>query len=346
MELRNLKIKEYTEDHYHTPYCIIADVIHEFISNVKGNITKMLKNQPILAPNGDVIKEAPKNGLTEFTFKKRKIERKLKSMSIESHYTNEKGFYSSRMGQIKILDMDFKWTDIEHDYKLIYDKYTNKYYIHVPQYVESKQQPEDDDRNEIASMDPGEKTFQTVYGLDHVIFIGQKTSKVIWNRLEKIDTKKKKNKKKTKTKSRKRNRNYKKAIDRHHRKIDHYVDELHNKTTIYLCRNYKRVMVTDFSSKKVNSKSGNLNKKSKRILGKLSHYRFRGKLQNKCEEYGTQYLEVNEAYTSKTCCKCGTIKKDLAGKRIYECDQCGFKCDRDVHGSINIFLKNRDKVLI
>ena len=70
-----------------------------------------------------------------------------------------------------------------------------------------------------------------------------------------------------------------------------------------MCENYDRIMVTDFSSKKVSKKDGDLDPMTKRVLGKLSHYRFRQCLQQKCKKYSCQYLEVNEAWTSKTCCK-------------------------------------------
>jgi transposase len=103
-------------------------------------------------------------------------------------------------------------------------------------------------------------------------------------------------------------------------------------------------MVTDFSCKKVNSKYGVLSKDVKKVTGALSHYKFRQRLQNKCAEYRCQYLEVTEEWTSKTCCMCGSINMKLKDDRTLFCKTCEV-IDRDVNGSINIFIKNRHEVL-
>ena len=333
-DLRKLKIAEYCKDYYQTPYCIIADIIKEFITNVKSNTTKILKYQ-----------------ITDFQFKHKKFSRAHHSITIESKYTTDKGFYPSIMGIINTNDNDFQWSSIEHDYKLIYNKYTKKYYIHVPKYVFSKKP--NIIRNPVAIMDPGEIIFQTLYGLDHVITIGEYLRKPINKRLDKIDDLKSKidnegtwkhNKKlgkKTKVKKNK----YKKAINKHHEKLKHLQQELHNKTAIYLCKNYDRLITTDFSSKKVSKKEGNLNKMSKRVLGKISHYNFRQRLQNKCQEYGCQYLQVNEAYTSIICCNCGNKHKKMDDLRIYNCIKCKKKMNRDINGAINIFIKNHKLII-
>lgn len=333
-KLRELKISEYTKDHPKTPFCIIADTIKEFVSNAKGNATKLIKNQ-----------------ITEFKFTHKKHNRTHHSITLETHYTTENGFYPSIIGSIKIKDPNFEWSKVQHDYKLIYEKHTNKYYIHVPKYI--FQSEEVSKRNPIAIMDPGERTAQTLYGLDHVIAIGENLRSIIQPRLKKIDKLKSKMdqggkwkyNKKLKKNTKKKKRKYKRAIDRHHRKLAHIQQEFHYKTAIYLCENYDRIMVTDFSSKKVNSKDGDLEAMTKRVLGKISHYRFRQRLQHKCQEYGCQYLEVGEAFTSKTCSRCGYIHYLLGANKIYNCPKCGYIIDRDINGAINIFLKNHELVL-
>lgn len=333
-KLRELKIGDFCKDYYLVPYCIIADIIKEFVSNIKSNITNMLKHN-----------------MTSFQFKHRKIKRMQHSITIESHYTTERGFYPSILGAIYINASNFEWKDIKHDYKLIYEKFTGKYYIHVPRIVFPKKPIKK--RKPIAVMDPGERKFQTLYGLDHIIKIGENIRVPIEKRLRKIDDLKKKidtpGTKKYNKKLRKMTRvnkwKYKRAIARHHQKLDHLQQELHHKTAIFLCENYDRIIVTDFSSKKVGNKKGKLNKMSKRVLGKVSHYRFRQCLQNKCQEYGCQYYEFSEAYTSKTCCVCGNIKDDLGSNEVYKCKKCGNTIDRDVNAAICILLKNHELVL-
>ncbi|BCS82559.1 transposase [Cotonvirus japonicus] len=332
-KLRALKCDTFVKDYPKVPYCVISDTIKEFVSNVKSCITKMSKGL-----------------ITEFKFKPRKYNRICSSIPIESHYTKITGFYPSYFGEIKTNEESFSWLDIQHDYKLIYDKYSDKYYIHVPKYI-YRNKPLI--KNPIAVMDPGARTFQTVYGMDHVITIGDDLGVTFKKRLLKIDDIKSKlskpgkykfNKKlnrKTKVKKWK----YKKAIDRHHKKMDHIQQELHYKTANYLCNHYDRVVVTNFSSKKVGLKKNDLDKMTKRILGKLSHYKFRQRLFTKCEELGSQYYEVDESFTSKTCCNCGNIHKTLGSSKVYNCIKCKNIIDRDVNAAICILIKNKDLLL-
>lgn len=52
---------------------------------------------------------------------------------------------------------------------------------------------------------------------------------------------------------------------------------------------------------------------------------------------GNKLVEINEAWTSKTCCKCGSVNYDLTLQdREYLCE-CGLKINRDLNGAINIY---------
>lgn len=69
---------------------------------------------------------------------------------------------------------------------------------------------------------------------------------------------------------------------------------------------------------------------------------FINKLTYKCILNGIELRQVDRFYaSSKICCKCGMIKKDLKLRdRVYKCD-CGNIIDRDYNASIN--LKNAKK---
>lgn len=66
-------------------------------------------------------------------------------------------------------------------------------------------------------------------------------------------------------------------------------------------------------------------------------YDFKVKMKYKCEFYGIDFVEADKWYpSSKTCSKCGAIKKDLKLKdRVYQCS-CGLSIDRDLNASINL----------
>ncbi|AGE53925.1 transposase [Paramecium bursaria Chlorella virus MA1E] len=73
------------------------------------------------------------------------------------------------------------------------------------------------------------------------------------------------------------------------------------------------------------------------MLG-ISHFTFRMRMKDKCEEKGLLFDEPTEEYTSKTCGVCGQINYLLGSKKTFECF-CGNVCDRDVHAARNILLK-------
>ena len=49
---------------------------------------------------------------------------------------------------------------------------------------------------------------------------------------------------------------------------------------------------------------------------------------------------VGEEYTTKTCGACGYIKNNVGGSKIFNCDNCTVKYDRDLGAVRNIFLKH------
>jgi len=60
-------------------------------------------------------------------------------------------------------------------------------------------------------------------------------------------------------------------------------------------------------------------------------------LEYKINSIGKIFIEEDEAYTSKTCSCCGTVKHDLKVKdRVYNCNNCELSISRDKNGAINI----------
>jgi putative transposase len=52
-------------------------------------------------------------------------------------------------------------------------------------------------------------------------------------------------------------------------------------------------------------------------------------------------IEVNPAWTSKRCSRCGATNKSLRGEKTFECPSCGLRMDRQFNAGINIYLKMR-----
>ena len=57
---------------------------------------------------------------------------------------------------------------------------------------------------------------------------------------------------------------------------------------------------------------------------------------SKAEKAGRKFERVNPRYTSQTCSKCGHRQKMPLAIRVYECEKCGFVCDRDHNAAINL----------
>lgn len=61
-------------------------------------------------------------------------------------------------------------------------------------------------------------------------------------------------------------------------------------------------------------------------------------LEYKAGWYGRNVIKIDTFYpSSKTCSNCGNVKKELKlSERVYKCECCGMKIDRDLNASINI----------
>ena len=80
------------------------------------------------------------------------------------------------------------------------------------------------------------------------------------------------------------------------------------------------------------------NRHLSKAIQEQNFYSIRTKLINKCKERNIELRLVDTFYpSSKTCSRCGSIKKDLKlNDRIYKCWNCGLEIDRDYNASINL----------
>ena len=207
------------------------------------------------------------------------------------------------------------------------------------------------------------------YGFDKCIKFGENIRKPILNEQKKIKKfqsilGKNKNRKGKKLKHR---TIIKRKVRRCYRKISNIVKELHNKTALHLCRNYNKILIPKFETqnmirkyKKIKNKISEttmtrveikkytrhrkMNKRVAFVMGMLSHYKFREHLKHKSIEYGCELHVVTEEFTSKCCGKCG-ILSDNYKNRMKICPNCNHQINRDINGSRNILILNRNKAL-
>ncbi len=135
---------------------------------------------------------------------------------------------------------------------------------------------------------------------------------------------------------------------RYHKKCSDEVCNLHNKLGCFLTKTYKTILLPDFPVSKLIKKIRKESNDSKRVFNtrvarmmqSLSFYKFDQKLKSLCKRRGNNLYIVDESYTSKTCGRCGNLHNSLGGSKIYKCNSCGLKIDRDINGARNILLKH------
>jgi putative transposase len=96
------------------------------------------------------------------------------------------------------------------------------------------------------------------------------------------------------------------------------------------------IVIGDLKNLKANTKT-KYSKINRQMQNNWNLSTFMNQLEYKTKLRGNKYIKVNEAWTSKTCSKCGRIIDNLTlSNRQYKCD-CGLDIDRDVNGAINIY---------
>ncbi len=114
---------------------------------------------------------------------------------------------------------------------------------------------------------------------------------------------------------------------------------MHWKTIRYLCKSFETIIVGNMSTQSIVSKDKTLPKITKKYCMALSHYSFTQRLISKAEEFGCKVVITDESYTSKTCGGCGELNDSLGSKKVFTCENCPYKVDRDINGARNIMIK-------
>jgi len=128
-------------------------------------------------------------------------------------------------------------------------------------------------------------------------------------------------------------------IIREEKKIYNLVKEFHNKSINDLVTNYKLIFVGDLDINTMINNKGYMNDNLRYILRKYRLCEFKNKLKHKCGVYESIYFELNEAYTSKCCSRCGSLNKNLGASKVFECGVCENMISRDYNGGKNILMK-------
>lgn len=186
----------------------------------------------------------------------------------------------------------------------------------------------DNQRIPVVALDPGVRTFQTMYSPAAVVKAGNKDFNRIYRLcyiLDKLYSKRKKQ----------HTSRYNRKLMKLRWKIKDLISEIHHKLALYLVKTFDTILLPSFETSDMVTK---LHSKVARAMLGWAHYRFKQFLKYKAEEYSCEIVEVDESYTSRTCTACGKQQK-IGSKSVLKCS-CGLVIDRDINGARNIFLKN------
>ena len=111
------------------------------------------------------------------------------------------------------------------------------------------------------------------------------------------------------------------------------LNHIHQATSYLVKQLPKGIVIED-----LNVKGLMKNKHLSKHIQNAMFYEFRRQLKYKCSRYGIELVVAERFYpSSKTCSYCGSIKSDLKLKdRVYKCDSCGLKKDRDLNAAENL----------
>lgn len=300
---------------------IVDDAITDFVKAFHTNIAKLVKKQ--------------KKGET-FTFKMQF--RSKRYMLQETIYCNARD-WKKEDGAFSFLRKlkSSESLPVKQEARVcVHKTRSNEYYLSI---VSEKSINDDTPRYEVIALDPGVRTFQTGFDVNGVtVEWGWNDMKNVFKRLKYADELQGKFTKETKSHKKKRQRL---AWLKMLRKIKNQISDLHKRMVLFLCRCYKYILLPEFGSKKMSSKtSRKIGKTSVRSMLTWSHYRFRELLKAKVATFSKCTLIIcDEHYTSKTCGCCGEINNSLGSNKVFHCPKCGFQCDRDVNGARNILIR-------
>jgi IS605 OrfB family transposase len=226
---------------------------------------------------------------------------------------------------------------VDCDCKIHHNKETNRWYFLIP--VKHSVTENQGTRKPIVSIDPGVKTFLTLYDPTGTVtkFAHDDMKNVIVPHYLKTDGL---ISVATKCKSKKTKRNLKLRIAIRREKLKNRVHDIHTRAAKHLVTNYDTVLIPDMgTSHMVKRMSGKTNRRT--LLG-WSHYQFIQRLTYYGQKHRCNVRVVTEEYTSKTCGVCGSLHPTLGNGDMYCCKKCGTCIDRDTNGARNILLKNME----
>jgi len=214
-------------------------------------------------------------------------------------------------------------------------KQADRYYVSVIMDIEYKTKQ---NNNQGIGIDLGIKEFAICS--DNIVYPNINKSKKV-KRLEKrLKREQRKLSRKLNKRKQKKKGEATRNIDKQQLKVQKLHQRLSNKRVDYINKVISSIIKREpsfITIEDLNVTGMIKNRHLSKAIIKQGFYMFRQRLFNKCQINNIELRIANRFFpSSKTCCKCGLIKKDLTLKdRVFIC-LCGNNIDRDLNASINL----------
>jgi putative transposase len=270
------------------------------------------------------------------------------SIYIGARHYNRAVIYPSKFGSVPLRSSEPLPERLAHDARLIRTR-LGHYFLCLPIDVKRDENQVPVDIFRIASLDPGVRTPHMLYDPSgKIVAFGQHDISRIYRLCHYLDRLRSKidllprSKDPSIKKSTHRVRwRMQRAWRRASLRIRNLVDEYHKQVVHYLVTNYDVILLPALeTSQLIRRKTRKFGSNMARALVTWAHYRFRQRLLWKGTSTGCKIVICGEAWTSKTCGKCGWCHSKLGKSETFKCQQCGIEVGRDVNGARNILLKN------
>jgi putative transposase len=188
----------------------------------------------------------------------------------------------------------------------------------------------------VIALDPGVRTFLTGFDGHRFVEFGRGDIGRITRLCQHLDDL---ISRMSKAPSRQRKR-MRQAANRLRLKIRNLIDEAHKQIAHYLTRNYRIIFLPTFETSQMVSRARRkIRSKTVRAMLGWAHYRFELFLDHQAMLTGSRVIKGSEAYSSKTCTKCGHIHQTLGGSKVFKCKSCGNILPRDFNGALGFMLR-------
>lgn len=286
-------------------------------------------------------KKAKRTGDHQFTMRFRTKKAPQEAIMVRGKLFKKGAFYTSFLGRAPLRASEPLPETVDYDCKLVRTR-LGHYYLVIPQPLDMASDTQARVQDRVVALDPGVRTFHTAYDPSgYAMEFGKGDIGHIYRICAHMDALQSRIDSDTSIRHPRRYR-MRRAWRKMQWRVRNLVDECHKKIVRFLLANYSVILLPRFETQQmVVRNQRRITSKAARAMVTWSHYRFKQRLLFKRQEYPwCKIMVCDEAYTSKTCGKCGKLNHALGGSKVFKCPSCGSEADRDIHAARNILLKN------